>query len=130
MSDARGEAQCPRCGSTNLTYKNVFDYFKCNDCRITFITPVYSYGENGPAGLDSAKDIASKIFGEAKSKEPEEARNTEPEVIREVPVPRVRRDRKSSTLSWLLFFSTLIILALSGVIIWLLFGDKISGIIY
>ncbi|MBN2238740.1 MAG: hypothetical protein JW712_03120 [Dehalococcoidales bacterium] len=42
---SRGEATCPSCGSPNLTYKKVFDYFKCNDCETTFITPVYSYGE-------------------------------------------------------------------------------------
>ena len=42
---ARGEATCPSCGSTSLTYKSVFSYFRCNDCETTFITPVYSYGE-------------------------------------------------------------------------------------
>ncbi|HEY93437.1 MAG TPA: hypothetical protein G4O15_00670 [Dehalococcoidia bacterium] len=44
---ARGEAMCPSCGSANLTYKEVFDYFRCNACDTTFVTPVYSYGEAG-----------------------------------------------------------------------------------
>ncbi len=42
---SRGEATCPSCGSVNLTYKKAFDYYKCNNCETTFITPVYSYGE-------------------------------------------------------------------------------------
>ena len=44
---ARGEAMCPSCGSANLTYKETFDYFRCNACDTTFVTPVYSYGETG-----------------------------------------------------------------------------------
>ena len=44
---ARGEAMCPSCGSTTLVYKEVFDYFRCNSCDTTFVTPVYSYGEAG-----------------------------------------------------------------------------------
>ncbi len=44
---ARGEALCPSCGSANLTYKEVFDYYRCNACDTTFVTPVYSYGEAG-----------------------------------------------------------------------------------
>ena len=44
---SRGEALCPSCGSSNLTYKEVFDYFRCNACDTTFVTPVYSYGEAG-----------------------------------------------------------------------------------
>jgi hypothetical protein len=44
---ARGDALCPSCGSSNLTYKEVFDYFRCNACDTTFVTPVYSYGEAG-----------------------------------------------------------------------------------
>lgn len=46
-SPPRGEALCPSCGSANLTYKEVFDYFRCNACDTTFVTPVYSYGEAG-----------------------------------------------------------------------------------
>ncbi|UCD09656.1 MAG: hypothetical protein JSU79_03160 [Dehalococcoidales bacterium] len=44
---ARGEAMCPSCGSVDLAYKEVFDYFRCNACDTTFVTPVYSYGETG-----------------------------------------------------------------------------------
>jgi len=41
----RGEATCPSCGSLELVYKKAFDYYKCNTCSTTFITPVYTYGE-------------------------------------------------------------------------------------
>lgn len=44
---ARGEPMCPSCGSANLMYKEVFDYFRCNACDTTFVTPVFSYGEAG-----------------------------------------------------------------------------------
>ena len=50
---SRGDAICPSCGSPHLTYKNVFDYFKCNDCETTFITPVYTYGETSQKGREN-----------------------------------------------------------------------------
>lgn len=121
MRDARGDAQCPRCGSTNLTYKNVFDYFKCNDCRITFITPVYSYGDEKISGLDTAKNVASRIFGEPRS----EPKEDEPEN----PVAPARRQRRKGSSSWLILLLMLLVVVLILVIVWLLFGTEISGLL-
>jgi len=117
MRDDRGDAQCPRCGSNNLTYKNVFDYYKCNDCRITFITPVYSYGDERISGLDSAKDVASKIFGQAQP----ETKESEPEK----PAPPVIKARRKSNLSWLTIWLAALVVILILVIIWLLFYTEI-----
>lgn len=119
MRDARGDAQCPRCGSTNLTYKNVFDYYKCNDCRITFITPVYSYGDKRVSGLDSAKDVASKIFGQAQS----ETEETEPEK----PAAPVIKAKRRSNPSWLTISLVILVVILILVIVWLLFDTEISN---
>ncbi len=72
---SRGEAECPRCGSSDLTYKSVFDYFRCNNCKSTFITPVYSYDkekEKDKAGIESTKDLARQIFGGAQPERQEE----------------------------------------------------------
>ncbi len=118
MKDDRGEAQCPRCGSNNLTYKNVFDYYKCNDCRITFITPVYSYGYERISGLDSAKDVASKIFGQAQP----EIKESEPET----PAAPVINKRRRSNPSWLTISLITLVIVLILVIVWLLFDTEIS----
>lgn len=117
MRDDRGDAQCPRCGSTNLTYKNVFDYYKCNDCRITFITPVYSYGDERISGLDSAKDVASKIFGQAQP----ETKESEPER----PAAPVVTARRRSNPSWLTISLVALVVILILVIVWLLFDTEI-----
>jgi hypothetical protein len=117
MRDDRGDAQCPRCGSTNLTYKNVFDYYKCNDCRITFITPVYSYGDERISGLDSAKDVASKIFGQAQP----ETKESEPEK----PAAPVIKARQRSNPSWLTISLAALVVILILVIVWLLFDTEI-----
>jgi hypothetical protein len=119
MRDDRGEAQCPRCGSSNLTYKNVFDYYKCNDCRITFITPVYSYGDDRVPGLDSAKDVASKIFGQVQP----EIEKSEPET----PAAPVTKARRKSDPSWLTLSLATLVIILILVIVWLLFDTEISN---
>jgi hypothetical protein len=81
MSQQKPETLCPRCGSSDLTYKNVFDYFKCNACKHTFITPKYVYdsgepqagqGSSGPPvgdlrpinGLEYSKAVSRELFGE------------------------------------------------------------------
>jgi len=123
MRQSRGEPLCPRCGASNLTYKNVFDYYKCNECGVTFITPVFSYGEVESGGLDSAKDVASKIFGEARLDEPEkETIEPEPPPIRE------RRKRKANGQTWLIILLLIIILILVFIIVWQSNGNQISDL--
>ena len=123
MRQSRGEPLCPRCGASNLTYKNVFDYYKCNECGVTFITPVFSYGEVEIGGLDSAKDVASKIFGETGLKEPEK------EVIEPEPRPvRERRKRKVSSQTWLIIFLLVIILILVYIVVWQSAGNQITDL--
>ncbi len=124
MRQSKGEPLCPRCGASNLTYKNVFDYYKCNDCGVTFITPVFSYGEVEIGGLDSAKDVASKIFGEAgKDKPEEEIVETEP-----FPVRGERRKRNVSGQTWLILFLLIVILILIFVIVWQSAGNRITDL--
>ncbi len=81
---ARGEAMCPSCGSSNLTYKNVFDYYRCDDCETTFITPVYSYGEAGykPEGAAPSQPANRQNVIEAPGRQtpPPPPRRQEPRV--------------------------------------------------
>ena len=73
---SRGEAMCPSCGSPHLTYKEVFDYFRCNDCETTFITPVYSYGETRERmrGIETSQRIGPGFSNESRTMEPPPAR--------------------------------------------------------
>jgi len=79
---ARGEALCPSCGSPNLTYKKTFDYFRCNDCESTFITPVYSYGD-----ARSREGTLSPPQAPDKSANPRQQPVDYPQVRREPPPP-------------------------------------------
>lgn len=123
MRQSRGEPLCPRCGATNLTYKNVFDYYKCNDCGVTFITPVFSYGEVESGGLNSAKDVASKIFGEARLEEPEK------EIVEPEPPPtRERRERRGNSQTWLIILLLVVIVMLTAIIVWQSAGNQITDL--
>jgi ribosomal protein L37AE/L43A len=68
MTNSTEEAQCPFCRSSNLTYKNVMRYYKCNTCENTFINPVYSYGEAKERRLEvePRKSLAQEISGQPK----------------------------------------------------------------
>ena len=155
MRQSGAEALCPRCGSSNLTYKNVFDYFKCNACKHTFITPKYVYGpekeqarydyeeeraqwETKPAGdlkpkdnLETTKALARELFGEAQViKEPQV---TEPQVIeppRREPSVDVGRKRRTSNLGWLILFIIIVVLVLVGLIAWFFYGDEIRDLLF
>ena len=98
MSQQIPETLRPRCGSSDLTYKNVFDYFKCNSCKHTFITPKYVYdsgevlsgeesglpvGELGPInGLEYSKAVSRELFGEDRiTREPQKI---EPEIMQPI----------------------------------------------
>jgi hypothetical protein len=127
MRQSKGEALCPRCGGANLTYKNVFDYYKCNDCGVTFITPVYSYGQQERPGLDSAKEVASKIFGEARLEEPESG-TKKPETRIKEPEVRPGRVRKANSQTWIIVLLLIIILILILVIVWMSNGNQITDL--
>ena len=140
-SQPRGEPLCPRCGSTNLVYKNVFDYYKCNECGITFITPVFNYNSGG---LDTARDIASKIFGEGRSAAP--PRQTAIEMPVEEPfeeeipepVPRRRpartaearrRQKGAGMQAWLAFALIICVIIIACLVAWIIFGDQLGDIL-
>lgn len=154
MRQSGAEALCPRCGSTDLTYKNVFDYFKCNACKHTFITPKYVYGpekqqvrydyeersqwEAGPEvdsrpvdNLEATKALARELFGEAKViKEPQKV---EPQVVeqprREPSVDEVRRHR-TGNLGWLILFIIVMVIVLAGLIAWFFYGEEIRDLLF
>ncbi|MFC2038324.1 hypothetical protein ACFLUG_00935 [Chloroflexota bacterium] len=120
MRQPRGEPLCPRCGSADLTYKNVFDYYKCNDCRITFITPVYSYGDINGQGIDSAKDIASKIFGGAQPTVVEE------KVEEPKPAAPARSKPAAGNRPWMAFALIICILIILALTAWIFFSDQLA----
>jgi len=150
MRQSGAEALCPRCGSTNLTYKNVFDYFKCNACKHTFITPKYVYGhekeqarydyeeeraqwETKPAGdlkpkdnLETTKALARELFGEAQV-------IREPQVI-EPPKREPSVDLGSKRIikkkSWLILFIIIMVLVLVGLLAWFFYGEEIRDMLF
>jgi ribosomal protein L37AE/L43A len=142
----RGEATCPNCGSTNLTYKDVFDYFRCNDCGTTFITPVYTYEEQARRpGLESARAIAGELFGTTRAVQQEEqvvqAPRPEPAPVKEPPLGIIRKrqveDRElykialgkgqqRGKLGWVYLAIVLAIVALAAFLAWIYFGEQIN----
>jgi hypothetical protein len=80
----KGEPVCPGCGSSNLTYKTAFDYYRCEDCEITFVTPVYNYGKtdsshSGNRDFHSESQVAQPPV----RREPATKRREQPTVRRE-----------------------------------------------
>jgi len=117
-----GEALCPHCGSSNLTYKNVFDYFKCNKCQHTFITPVYSYGQEQESwDIKDISDLTSQIFGESKI-ERQEGKEIGSSV-------NVRRKRRAGNLGWLIMLIVICILAIIALMLWVFYGDEIQQLL-
>ncbi len=85
---ARGAAMCPSCGASNLTYKEVFDYFRCNACDTTFVTPVYSYGEAGfkSGGTSPPQSVNRQNFIQPPVQQPQYRR--EAQYIQQPPTPQ------------------------------------------
>ena len=110
---------CPRCGSSSLTYKNVFDYYKCNQCETTFITPVYSYGD-AKWGYESARNLSRQLFERAR---PEAAERQEA-----VPEAYPRKRRRSGS-PWLVAIIIICLLVLVSVVVWSIFGDYIKDFV-
>ncbi len=93
----RGEATCPSCGSFDLTYKKAFDYFKCNGCETTFITPVYSYGDSGAKAVEKrpAQQVNRTVKQEApppRRDYPQPARQEYTQPIRQEYVQPIRQE--------------------------------------
>lgn len=159
MSQQRPETLCPRCGSSDLTYKNVFDYFKCNSCKHTFITPKYVYDsgetqaaeESEPAsdlrpvnGLEYSKAVARELFGEDRiTREPQKI---EPEVMPPIIEPQViqpqtvappareprldeRIKRRMSGLGWLILFISILVVVLLGLLAWFFYPEEIKDLL-
>lgn len=159
MSQQRPETLCPRCGSSDLTYKNVFDYFKCNACKHTFITPKYVYDsgesqagdESGPAselrpvnGLEYSKAIARELFGEDRiTREPQKIEPEvmppiiEPQVIQpQIVAPPARESRlgrlikgRKTGLGWLILFISILVVVLLGLLAWFFYPEEIKGLL-
>jgi hypothetical protein len=123
MSESRGEPLCPRCGSSDLTYKNVFDYYKCNKCDTTFITPVYSYGED-IRGFESARYLSQQLFDDNRPAKTPEAREERPAV----PVKKTEKKNDKNNVAWLVTLITICILALIAVAVWWLFPGQIKNL--
>lgn len=150
----RGEALCPSCGSPDLTYKSVFEYFRCNNCETTFITPVYSYGETRQkaGGLESSQAISNQLFNETRA-EPRPVVRQEPVMPVNQPVVRqpvqmestmdvVNRQREEDralsfralrmrgqggSLGWVYLVIVICIIALIALLCWLLFNEQIGS---
>ena len=119
---SRGEARCPSCGSSNLVYKSVFEYFKCNKCKSTFITPVYNHAEDKERlGTESTKDLTRKIFAEAQLERQEE-KEGESSV-------NVSRERKPTNTGWVILLLTLVIVIIIAAAVWALFGNQIEDLL-
>ena len=155
MRRSSSEALCPRCESSNLTYKNVFDYFKCNDCKHTFITPKYIYGsekeqarydyeeeraqwEAKPEGdskpvdnLEATKALARELFGEAQViREPQVREPQVREQPKREPSVDVGRKRRVSNLGWLILFIIIVVLVLLGLLAWFFYGEEIMDFLF
>jgi len=71
----KGEPMCPGCGSSNLTYKTALGYYRCDECEITFVTPVYTYG-----AAESSETRNRNFYSETQVEQPPIRRK--PSVIR------------------------------------------------
>jgi len=117
-----GDALCPHCGSSNLTYKNVFGYYKCNKCLHTFITPVYSYGQKQESwDIKEISNLTRQMFGVSKVERQEE-KEIEPNV-------NVKSKRKASGVGWLVTLIIICILAIIVLTLLVFYGDEIQQLI-
>ncbi|MFC1948750.1 hypothetical protein ACFLW0_01050 [Chloroflexota bacterium] len=136
MDELKGKERCPTCGSTNIIFNNISDYYRCNKCKRIFFAPSYGPGQD----IKATPELTRQIFGEAQAPEEEPRRSapekSEPDIIE----PRARESRarepreyerrpRPVNLGCIITLVTFFVLMLIVLVAWILYGEQIKEFI-